>query len=68
MPDYALRVYQLNYYVKQYFPDIYYHFKNNRIPVDLIYSKWFLTVFSSYLSFDILSLCWTLFIVVYIYI
>ena len=65
MPDYNLRVFQLNYYVKIYFPEIYYHFKNNMIPFDLFYSKWFITIFSSYLDFNLLSQCWLYFTIVY---
>jgi hypothetical protein len=64
MPDYDLRVFQLNHYVKLYFPDIFYHFKNNKIPFDLLYSKWFITLFSSYLNFEVTAHCWMYFIVV----
>jgi hypothetical protein len=64
MPDYDLRVFQLNHYVKLYFPDIYYHFKNNKIPFDLLYSKWFITLFSSYLNFEVTSHSWMYFILV----
>jgi hypothetical protein len=64
MPDYNLRVYQLNHYVKKYFPDVYYHFKNNKIPCDLFYSKWFITIFAAYLGFDVVSQCWLYFVIV----
>jgi hypothetical protein len=64
MPDYNLRVYQLNHYVKKYFPDVYYHFKNNKIPYDLFYSKWFITIFAAYLGFDVVAQCWLYFVIV----
>ncbi len=67
MPDYQVRSYQLNFFVQKYVPEIYYHFKKNNIPFDILYSKWILTVFSQYLSFDYLEITWTYFLFVYIY-
>ena len=64
MPDYPVRVYQLNHYVKIYLPSIFNHFKNNKIPFDMIYSKWLITVFSQYLTPDLLNIVWTYFIIV----
>lgn len=65
MPDYAIRVYQLNYYVQKFLPDIYYHFKKNKIPFDIIYSRFLITIFSQYVNFEDLIRIWTLFILVY---
>lgn len=65
MPDYEVRVYQLNHYIKKYLPELHYHFKKNKIPVDLIFTKWIITIFAQYLNFDCLTLVWTLFIIVY---
>ena len=64
MPDYAVRVYQLNFYVQKYLPEIFYHFKKNKIPFDILYSKWLISIFSQYISFDYLVIIWTFFIIV----
>jgi len=62
-PDYGIRVYQLNYYVKKYIPNVYYHFKNNNLSFDLIYSRWLLTLFSNYLELNRLDFPWTCFFI-----
>ena len=66
MPDYGVRSYQLNFYLRKYLPEIYYHFKKNKIPVDLIYQKWLITIFSQYVTFENVTQIWTLFFIVYI--
>ena len=62
-PDYGIRVYQLNYYVKKYIPSVYYHFKNNNLSFDMIYSRWLLTLFSNYLEINRLDFPWTCFFI-----
>ena len=62
MPDYSIRVYQLKFYIREYFPDLALHFKKNQINPDIFFSKWILTIFSNYLSFDILYNVWDVFI------
>ena len=62
-PDYGIRVYQLNYYVKKYIPNVYYHFKNNNLSFDMIYSRWLLTLFSNYLEINRLDFPWTCFFI-----
>ena len=62
MPDYSIRVYQLNYFIKEYFPDLSLHFKKNQINPDVFFSKWILTIFSNYLPFDVLYKVWDVFI------
>jgi len=62
MPDYSIRIYQLNYYIKKHIPALYSHFLKNQINPDLILSKWILTIFSSFLPFNILSKIWDVFI------
>ena len=62
MPDYSIRVYQLNYYIKQYFPKLASHFKKNQINPEIFFSKWILTIFSNYLPFDVLYNVWDIFI------
>ena len=62
-PDYHCRVHQINYYVKKYIPEVYYHFKKKDIPFDIIYSRWILTLFGNYLNLDRLDFPWTCFFV-----
>ena len=58
-PDYGIRVYQINYYVKKYIPSVYYHFKNNNLSFDMIYSRWLLTLFANYLDINRLDFPWS---------
>ena len=62
-PDYYIRVFQLNYYVKKYITEVYNHFKNNNLSFDLLYSDWLLTLFSNYYDIDNLDFPWTCFII-----
>ena len=62
MPDYSIRVYQLNYFIKENFPDLALHFKKNQINPDVFFSKWILTIFSNYLPFDVLYKVWDVFL------
>ena len=62
-PDYGIRVYQINYYVKKYIPNVYYHFKNNNLSFDMIYSRWLLTLFANYLDINKLDFPWTCFFI-----
>ena len=62
MPDYSIRVFQLNYYIKEYFPQLFIHLKKNQINPDVIFSKWILTIFSNFLPFSILYNVWDVFI------
>ena len=62
-PDYGMRVYQINYYVKKYIPTVYYHFKNNFLSFDMIYSRWLLTLFADYLDINRLDFPWTIFFI-----
>ena len=62
-PDYQIRVFQLNYYVKKYLTEVYNHFKNNNLSFDLLYSDWLLTLFSNYYDIEKLDFPWTCFIV-----
>ena len=62
-PDYAIRVYQLNYYVKKYIPSVYYHFKKEDLSFDLLYSNWIMTIFSNYFNMKTLDFAWTCFFI-----
>ncbi len=63
MPDYSIRVFQLNHLVKNAMPDLFYHFKKQQINPDIFFSKWILTIFSSYLPFDTLAKVWDIFLI-----
>ena len=63
MPDYSIRVFQLNYYIKQYYPQLFIHFKKHQINPDIFFSKWILTIFANYLPFHKLYKIWDLFII-----
>ena len=62
-PDYGIRVFQLNYYVKKYIPLVYHHFKNNNLSFDMIYSRWLLTLFANYLEINRLDFPWSCFFI-----
>jgi hypothetical protein len=62
-PDYRIRVFQLNYYVKKYIIEVFNHFKNNNLSFDLLYSNWILTLFANYFDIEKLDFPWSCFIV-----
>ena len=63
MPDYSIRVFQLNYYIKKYLPKLFNHLKNQQINIDIFFSKWILTIFANYLPFEKLYKVWDIFII-----
>lgn len=62
MPDYSIRVYQLNYYIKKYLPKLCNHFRKNQINLHIFFSKWILAIFSSCLNMEVLAKVWDVFI------
>ena len=62
VPDYLIKLYQLNYFVKENFPKLFPHLKKNQINPDIFFSKWILTIFSNFLPFETLYNVWDLFI------
>ena len=62
MPDYLIKLYQLNYLIKENFPKMHHHLKTNRINLDIFFSKWILTIFSNFLDFETLYNIWDIFI------
>ena len=62
MPDYLIKLYQLNYFIKEYFPKLLPHLKINQINPDIFFSKWILTIFSNFLPFETLYNVWDLFV------
>ncbi len=63
MPDYNIRVFQLNYFVKLHVPDLYYYFKHHDLNFDLIYQKWIMTLFANYLPINKLLIVWHFFLI-----
>ena len=63
MPDYLIKLYQLNYYIKENYPKLLPHLKINQISPDIFFSKWILTIFSNFLPFETLYNVWDLFII-----
>ena len=55
MPDYQIRLFQLNCFLQQYIPALYQHFYSHQIDLDIFFSKWIITLFSSYLPFQTLE-------------
>ena len=62
VPDYLIKLYQLNYYIKENYPKLLPHLKINQINPDIFFSKWILTIFSNFLPFETLYNVWDLFI------
>ena len=52
MPDYTIRVYQVNYYIKLHLPDLYAYLKLNNLPIDIVLQKWIMTLFANYLDLE----------------
>ena len=63
MPDYLIKLYQLNYYIKENYPKLLPHLKINQINPDIFFSKWILTIFSNFVTFDTLYNIWDLFLI-----
>ena len=63
VPDYLIKLYQLNYYIKENYPKLLPHLKINQINPDIFFSKWILTIFSNFLPFETLYNVWDLFII-----
>ena len=63
VPDYLIKLYQLNYFIKEKFPLLLCHLNKNQINPDIFFSKWILTIFSNFLPFEILYNVWDLFII-----
>ena len=62
-PDYLIKLYQLKYFIKEYFPKLLPHLKINQISPDIFFSKWILTIFANFLPFETLFNVWDLFII-----
>jgi hypothetical protein len=64
MPDYQIRTFQLEFLMKKYVPILIEHFNKNEINSDIFMSKFFLTIFSAFLPFEILCKLWDIFLIV----
>lgn len=58
LPDLLLREYQFNVYFKRLLPDLFTHFKNEDVTTGFFMSRWYLTIFSIYLPFEICIYIW----------
>ena len=63
VPEYLIKLYQLNYFINKKFPDLVPHLKRNQINLDIFFGKWILTIFSNFLPFETLYHIWDLFII-----
>jgi Rab-GTPase-TBC domain len=61
VPDLSLREYQMNHYVNNLLPDLYSHFRKVGVTNGFFISRWFMTLFSTYLDYDILVKVWDCF-------
>ena len=63
VPEYLIKLYQLNYFINGHFPDLIPHLERNQINLDIFFGKWILTLFSNFLPFETLYHIWDLFII-----
>jgi hypothetical protein len=63
VPDYLIKLYQLNYFINEKFPLLLPHLNKKQISPDIFFSKWILTIFSNFLPFETLYNVWDLFII-----
>ena len=63
VPDYLIKLYQLNYLINEEFPLLIPHLNKKQINPDIFFSKWILTIFSNFLPFETLYNVWDLFII-----
>ena len=61
VPDLSLREYQMDYYLNTILPDLYFHFRKVGITNGFFISRWFMTLFSTYLPFQTLVRVWDCF-------
>ena len=54
VPDLSLREYQMDYYLNTIVPDLYSHFRKVGITNGFFISRWFMTLFSTYLPLSTL--------------
>ncbi len=67
MPDFQIRIFQLDHFMRKFIPNIYEHFKKNEINSDIFMSKMLLTIFSSFLPFETLCKVWDVFLIVILF-
>ena len=61
VPDLALREYQLNHYFQTILPDLYTHFRKLGVTNGFFISRWFMTLFSTYLPLEVFLPIWDCF-------
>ena len=61
VPDLSLREYQMDHYLNTIVPDLYFHFRKVGITNGFFISRWFMTLFSTYLPLPVLMRVWDCF-------
>lgn len=61
VPDLSLREYQMDYFLKTIVPDLYHHFHKVGITNGFFITRWFMTLFSTYLPLNTLLRVWDCF-------
>lgn len=61
VPDLALREFQMDHYVQNLLPDLYTHFRKNEVTNAFFISRWFMTLFATFFSFQALVVIWDCF-------
>ncbi|CAG9311469.1 unnamed protein product [Blepharisma stoltei] len=61
VPDLSLREHQMNHYFMILLPDLYSHFRRAGITSSFFITRWFMTLFSTYLPFSTLVKVWDCF-------
>jgi hypothetical protein len=63
VPDLPLREHQMQYFMKNYLPDLHLHLRKAGIGSELFLSKWVMTIYASYLPLNTLLHVWDCFMV-----
>jgi ecotropic viral integration site 5 protein len=61
VPDLGLREFQMNHYVNSLMPDLYAHFRNIGVTNAFFISRWFMTLFSTFLPLPAILKVWDCF-------
>ena len=64
MPDYEIRIFQLNKFIIKFSTKITKHFQSMEISADIFVQKFFISIFSAFFPFEILNKIWDIFLIV----
>jgi hypothetical protein len=62
-PDYQMRIFQENLLFEEFFPSLFFHLKRKKINLEVFFSQWILSLFSSYLPLEIIDKIFDCFII-----